>query len=111
MKHLAKHCAALNRCLSTMLFGAPVLGGLGSVCLPSWCPSGVPVDLFGEPGEVMAPVHRYLVMCESFLRAEAFSHKPCVMALGKQYCFSEQPEAAVLLVCAVFACQTCELDV
>lgn len=81
------------------------------MCLPSWCPSGVPVDLFGEPGEVMAPVHRYLVMCESFLRAEAFSHKPCVMALGKQYCFSEQPEAAVLLVCAVFACQTFELDV
>lgn len=63
----------------------------------------------------MGPVPRHLVMFESFLRAEAFSHCPmpqmAVMALGKQCLFSDQTEAAVLGVgCVVFACQTCKLD-
>lgn len=74
-------------------------------------PSGAPVGLIqlGEPGEVMGPVHRYLVLFESSLRAKAFSHRPmpqmAVMALGKLYHVSDWPEAAVLGVgCVVFAC-------
>lgn len=57
-----------------------------ALLVPIWC-SCDPI-LCGEPGEVMGPVHRSLVMFESFLRAKAFSHRPmaqkAVMALGKQ---------------------------
>lgn len=121
MKHLVKHCARLNRCLFSMLFWSSSVRRTrlrrSSVCLPSWCPSGAPLDLIqlGEPGEVMGPVHRYRVFFEALLRAKVSWHRPvsqmAVMALGKPYHLSDWPGAAVLGVsCVVFACWTCKLD-